>query len=57
MEDKKIIRGILSVLSTLLTSGWIVWALLKHNWVVLVAVISTGFGFALHFALKETKKD
>lgn len=55
MEDKKIIRSLLALLSQILTTGWLICGLVKHDWILVFAVLSACFGMAITFALKEIK--
>lgn len=55
MNDKSFVRAFFSLLSFLMTTGWFIYALIIHDWLLAVAIISVVIGTAIGISLRESK--
>lgn len=54
--DKKFLRGLFGIIGWILTMGWIVYGLIYHEWMLVIAVVSSGIGTAINLAIREINK-
>jgi hypothetical protein len=51
--DSKFIRALSNIIAWIFTTGWIIYALVIHNWLLLVAVITSCIGATIIASLKK----
>jgi hypothetical protein len=51
--DTKFAKGLFSLISFVMTTGWLIYGLVKHEWLLIVAVLSTMIGTTIAVVLKN----